>query len=277
MSLMLKLSTLALTATIALNANFNLEEYVKKDLIKNPKIKVNSVKLLGKKDVPNQPDWKAYMFMMNLNVQGKDDNFPETIFVNEKANITAMSFYDMKNHKLINKNQFKPEIKDDSYYQDSHLIYGKKDAPHKLVVFSDPQCPFCKQTVPGIIKDVKEHPDTFALYYYHMPLKQIHPVSDTLTKVMEVLQKKGKIEDALKMYKLNISYKETDQDKILAAIKKQFDINVTKDEINKPEIAEQIKKDMDKANGVMLSGTPTIYLDGKFSKTPAEYKKYIKK
>ncbi len=275
MSLMLKLSTLAVATTLLLNAEFNLENFVKNDLIKNPDIKVNSVKLLEKKDVPNQPDWKAYLFVMDLNIKGKEDKFPETVFVNEKANITTMSFYDLKQHKMINKNQFKPKMPD-SYYQESHLIFGKKDAPHKLVVFSDPQCPFCIQTVPSLIQDVKDNPDKFALYYYHMPLLRIHPVSGTLTKVMEVLQKQGKVDDAMKMYNLRINPRETNVTKILDAVNKQLNIKVSKEEIEKPEIQEQIKKDMDMATGIMLSGTPTIYLDGNFSKNPTDYKKYLK-
>jgi len=35
----------------------------------------------------------------------------------------------------------------------------------KLVVFSDPQCPFCKEIVPNMYKIVKEYPERdFAPY-----------------------------------------------------------------------------------------------------------------
>ncbi len=275
MSLMLKLSTLTLAATLFLSAEFNLQEYVKKDLIKNPNIKVNGVKLLEKKDIQGLPNWKAYLFVMDLKVKGKDSKFPETIFVNEKEGVTSMALYNMKEHKVVGKD-LRPSIGDD-YYKDSHLIAGKKDAPHKLVVFSDPQCPFCIQNVPGIFKDVKANPDKFALYYYHMPLTRIHPVSDTLTKVMEVLQKQGKIDDAMKMYSLNISPSEKNATKILDAVKKQFKIEVSEAEINKPEIAKQIKEDVDMATNVMLKGTPTVYLDGKFTPEVTKYKKLLKK
>jgi len=275
MSLMLKLSTLAVATTLLLSAEFNLENYVKTDLIKNPDIKVNGVKLLEKKDIKDLPNWKAYLFVMDLDVKGKKQKYPETIFVNDKEGITSMSLYNMKEHKIVGKD-FRPALTD-AYYQDDHLIAGKKDAKHKLVVFSDPQCPFCIQNVPGIYKAVKENPDTFALYYYHMPLVRIHPVSKTLTKVMEVLQKQGKIDDAMKMYSLNISPSERNETKILLAVKKQFNIDVSKDEINKPEIKEQIKKDVNMATNVMLKGTPTVYLDGKFDKEVTSYKKFLKK
>ena len=93
-------------------------------------------------------------------------------------------------------------------------------------------CPFCRKYVPDIYKSVKEHPDDFALYYYHMPLKRIHPVSGVLTRVMEVLQHKGKIEDAMKMYDLNIPLNETDENKVLKTVNEQFKVNVTKEEID---------------------------------------------
>ena len=279
MSLMLKLSTLTVVTTLILSAEFNLENYVKKDLVRNPQIKVNSVKLLEKADIKNKPNWKAYMFMMDLNIKGKSNKFPETVYVNEKEGLVAVDsapgLYDYVNHEKIGKD-LRPKV-DNTYYQDSHLVAGKKNAEHKIVVFSDPQCPFCIQNVPGIYKDVKANPDKFVLYYYHMPLVRIHPVSKTLTKVMEVLQKQGKIDEAMKMYDLKISPSERNETKILAEVKKQLNIDIPKDKINKPEIKEQIKKDVDMATRVMLKGTPTIYLDGKFDPDVTSYKKFLKK
>ena len=274
MSLMSKLSKVVIATTITAVASFNLESYVKKDLIKNPQIKVKGVKLIAKKDLKDAKGWVAYMFLMNLEVKGKTDNYPETVFVNEKENLVSLNLYNFKTHKLIGKD-LRPDI-DSSYYQDSHLIAGKKDAKHKLVVFSDPMCPFCQKYVPNIYKTVKEHPDTFALYYYHMPLLRLHPVSEILTRVMEVLQKQGRYDDAMKMYKLNISYNEKDEKKVLSAIKKQFNIDIKPEDINKKEIKDAIKQDKDMAEKVMLKGTPTVYIDGKYDSSVTGYKKLIK-
>lgn len=275
MSLMLKLSTALVVTTLLANAEFNLEEYVKKDLIKNPQIKVNGVELLEKRDTNASKDWKAYMFLMNLKVKGKDGNYPETVFVNEKAGLVSMGLYDLKQHMQVGKN-FRPDVSKD-YYSDTHLVAGKKDAKHKLVVFSDPMCPFCQQNVPTIYKTVKENPETFALYYYHMPLVRIHPVSAILTRVMEVLQGEGKFDDAMKMYTLNVPITEKDPKKVLAAIKKQFGIDITQAQIDTPEIKKAIKNDTDKATRVMLRGTPTVYIDGKYDPEVTSYKKLIKK
>ena len=273
MSLMLKLSTALLATTLLSNASFNLDEYVKKDLIKNPQIKVKGVELISKKDLPDAKGWTAYMFLMKLDVKNKVDDFPETVYVNENSGLVSMNLYNFKTHKLIGKD-LRPEI-DASYYDNAHLIAGKKDAKHKLVVFSDPMCPFCQKYVPTIYEDVKAHPDDFALYYYHMPLKRIHPVSETLTKVMEVLQHKGKIDEAMSMYKLNIPLRETNATKILEAVNKQFKISISEKEIKQPEIENTIKTDIKKATRVMLKGTPTVYIDGKYDPEVTSYKKLI--
>jgi len=275
MSLMLKLSTALIATTLLANAEFNLEEYVKKDLIKNPDITVNGVKLLEKRDINASKDWKAYMFLMDLKVKGKDSKYPEMVFVNEKEGLVSMNLYDLKNHKQVGKN-FRPNV-DLSYYNDAHLVAGKKDAKHKLVVFSDPMCPFCQQNVPTIYKTVKEHPDTFALYYYHMPLTRIHPVSEILTRAMEVLQKQGKFDEAMNMYKLNIPVSEKDPKKVLAAIKKQFNLDISQDQIDAPEVKKAVKDDIEKATRVMLKGTPTVYIDGKYDPEVTSYKKLIAK
>ncbi len=275
MSLMLKLSTAILATTLASNANFNLEDYIKNDFIKNPQIKVNGVELLEKKDLKDAKGWQAYMFLMNLSIKNKADKYPETLYVNDKEGLVTTNLYNYKTHKAVGKN-LRPKM-DSSYFNDAHLIAGKKDAKHKLVVFSDPMCPFCRKYVPTIYNDVKAHPNDFALYYYHMPLTRIHPVSGVLTRVMEVLQKQGKMEDAMKMYTLNVPLGETNEDKVLQAVKKQFNINVSKADIDKQDIKDDVKSDKDKGTRIMLRGTPTVYVDGKFDPETMGYKKLIEK
>ncbi|HFS82576.1 MAG TPA: DsbA family protein, partial [Epsilonproteobacteria bacterium] len=162
-------------------------------------------------------------------------------------------------------------------YNDAHLLFGNKDAKHKIVVFSDPQCPFCMETVPDIMKAAREHPETFALYYYHLPLKRIHPVSDTLVRVMHVAQEKGKSDVVEKLYSLKIDAGETNMDKILAAVKKHSGFVVSKAEVDAKAVKDAIKSDEEAAAKMMVSGTPTIYVDGEWDKLRNKYKSLIPK
>ena len=274
MSLMLKLSTLTIATTLLVNAEFNIEDYVKKDLVKNPKVKVNKVELIEKRELKNHKDWTAYMFSIDLEMGKKKDKFADMVFINEKAGLATQSLYDLNTHKNIEKD-IRPRITEE-YYQDDHLIAGNKNAKHKLVVFSDPECPFCRRHVPSIYKAVKENPDTFALYYYHMPLK-IHPSADALTRIMEVLQKQGKFDKAMKVYNTKVKYNERDEKKILEIVNKELGENITLEEIKKQEYKDKIKADKNMGIKVMLKGTPTVYLDGEFLEKISDYKKLIPK
>jgi len=272
---MWKLSTSLIAATlIAQAAEFNLEHFVRHTLVRNPRIKVEKITPIAEEALPGRPDWKAYMFTMDLKLGKKEQQIPEMVFVNAKENLAAMSLIDMKTGEDL-RNTIKPTMPA-SFYDKKHLVAGNPDAPNKIVVFSDPQCPFCIGFVPGLLKDVRAHPEKLALYYYHMPLLRLHPVSDTLTKVMEYLQSQGKADEALKMYKLKIDPRLKDQKKILAEVKKQLGIEVSPEAIDKPEIKAAIKADMQKAASMMVRGTPTVYYNGKYDPGREAYKKALK-
>jgi len=272
---MWKYSTSLIAATlIAQAAEFNLENFVRHTLVRNPQIKVEKVTPIAEQALSGRDGWKAYMFTMDLAIGKKKQQVPEMVFVNPKENLAAMSLIDMKTGQDL-RNVIKPEMPQ-SYYDKKHLIAGNPDAPNKMVIFSDPQCPFCINYLPGMLKEVKAHPDKVALYYYHMPLLRLHPVSDTLTKVMEHLQMQGKSDEAMKIYGLKIDPRERDEKKILAELKKQLGIEVKPDAINTPEIKAAINADMEKASAMMVRGTPTVYFNGKYDPSRSAYKKVLK-
>ena len=275
MSLMSKLLMSSVAATLALSAGtFNIEQFVKKNVVKNPQVKVNKVDTVSTKKIPGDNNWNAYLVMVSLTFKGKDVKEPMTIFVDEKSGLATMSLMNANTGKDYQRS-IKPSMPE-SYYNKEHLIAGKSDAKHKMVIFSDPQCPFCIRYVPGVLKDFKEKKGDVALYYYHMPLLRLHPVSEVLTRAMESLQKEGKVDQALKVYGLKIAAKEKNEDKILAALKKQLNLEVTKEAIDKKEIKEVVKKDMDAAKQMMVRGTPTVYFDGEFDANRDKYKQFLK-
>ncbi len=272
---MWKLLMSSTAATLILSANsFNLEDFIKKNIVTNPNVKVESVKLIEKRDVPYAKGWKAYMFVMNLKYKNRHDAFPETIFVNEEKGLVTQSLMNYKK-KIDYKYALKPKLPD-SFYDEKHLVAGNKNAKHKIVLFSDPECPFCRMQVPEIIKAAKDNPDKLAVYYYHMPLMQIHPAAFTLTKIMEYLQKKGEHDKAFKMYRADVAGMK-DEKKIIEKVNQQFGLNLTQKDINKKEIIDAIKEDMKSAASMMVRGTPTIYYDGEFDESHEKYKEAIKK
>jgi protein-disulfide isomerase len=132
------------------------------------------------------------------------------------------------------------------------------------------------EIVPTIFTAAKENPTKMAVYYYHLPLLRIHPVSDVLTRVMHVAQHEGKNDVVEKLYSLKIDPKETDMTKILAAVQSHTGYSVSASKVDAKEVKEAIKKDADAAGRMMVSGTPTIYIDGEWDKMRNGYKKLIK-
>ncbi|MBD3838880.1 MAG: thioredoxin domain-containing protein [Epsilonproteobacteria bacterium] len=277
MSLMSKSLSLLLLATLSINASTSQSEvvdYIKNNLVKNSRVKVDKVEVIEKQAIKD--GWEVYFVNIHATVQEDANIFDkkvvtETLFV--KDGMATNMLLDMKTGDNY-KESIRPKLKGD-IYSDKHLLAGDKNAEHKVAVFSDPQCPFCQEIVPELYETVKKNPKKIALYYYHLPLKSIHPVSLTITKVMLLEQAKGNMDGVIKLYNLQISPEETDETKILAEIKKQFGMSYTVAQINEKKILDAQKEDEEIATKSMISGTPTIYIDGKWDKTREEYKKLL--
>ncbi len=277
MSLMSTLFTSALIATVALSANTEVNNkvllnYIERNVVKNPQVEVKGIKILEKRELKDLPGWDIYLTSMHLVYHKKNIDAPEMIFV--KDGLATSHLVNIKTGRDY-RNEIKPTVPA-SMYNDAHLLFGNKDAKHKILVFSDPECPFCRDVVPGIMKAAKENPQQIALYYYHLPLLRIHPVSGTLTRIMHVAQSEGKKDVVQKMYTLKINPRETDTKKIIAAVKKQTGYDITEDKIKSDEVTKALEADAKAAGRMMVTGTPTVYVDGKWDKMRNGYKKFIK-
>lgn len=51
---------------------------------------------------------------------------------------------------------------------------GNKDAPLKIIEFSDYQCPYCKRIEPNLVALISKYPKRVALVRYDFPLGSIH-------------------------------------------------------------------------------------------------------
>jgi protein-disulfide isomerase len=277
MSLMSKFLTSILISTFIANAGdsltkSDLKEYMENHVVKNPQVDIEGVTIVEETTHPDLPGWKVYLTTVEIDYMGKEMSVPETVFFKDGL-ITG---------ELINLDKgqdyrdiIKPTVPE-SLYDDAHLIYGNKNAAHKILVFSDPRCPFCQDIIPKIMKAAKTHPDKLALYYYHLPLLRIHPVSDILTRVMHVAQSEGKIDILEKIYTMKIKAKETNVAKVLAEVKKQTGYSITAKQINTKEVKEAVAADMRAAGKMMVKGTPTVFLDGKWDRNRTKYKELIK-
>ena len=247
-------------------------EFERQRILSTNRFTIREVSINFKKDFLN--GWTGYILDLKLNANGKEVNTKDILFTDGK--IVSPEILNMDT-TLSMRNDLSPEIPN-SYYKDSKIIAGNKNAVNKLVVFSDPLCPFCTSYMPKIIKFVNDNPDNIALYYYHFPLLNIHPAAKTISLAMSVLENKSvKIDNlALKIYqadfKKHFEATELDEAKILKGFNAELKTNVTLDEINEKNIHIDLKDDAKKAEDMLVGGTPTIFVNGKLDNTRELYK-----
>ncbi|HSU13987.1 DsbA family protein [Longimicrobium sp.] len=71
---------------------------------------------------------------------------------------------------------------------------GRRDAPVRIVEFSDFQCPFCAKTHPVLEAVLRRHPDRVAVLYRHFPLDAIHPHARPAAVAAECAGGQGRFE-----------------------------------------------------------------------------------
>ena len=255
----LALSTLL---TTSLFANDNLViEYEKKRVSQNPNIKIKDIKINTKKEL-SIAGWTGYILDINASVQGKDIQAKDFLFTN--GTHIAPELIDIKTMQSM-KDVIVPNLTD-KYYKKDNLIAGNEKAKNKVVLFSDPLCPFCMDYIPTVIAEVNKNKENIALYYYAFPLTQIHPASLPLSKLIDIAHSKGVVDVITKAYTIDWSKhfdeKSTDEAKILEAFNKELGTDIKIEELNKKELNTKIEKDVAMADDVLVSGTPTIYVNG---------------
>jgi len=190
-----KLLSLSAILSISLIAGDDaVINFEKSRISQNPNVKVNDIKISAKKELA-LAGWYGYILDVQANVQGKDINAKDIIFSDGK--FVAPDLIDMKTGKSM-KDSVNPNLSE-KYYDKSKLIAGNPNAKDKLVLFSDPLCPFCIDFAPDVINYVNKNSSKIALYYYNFPL-QSHPASTPLVKIIEVAKQKGLKDVELKVY-----------------------------------------------------------------------------
>lgn len=279
-SLMLKLLTITSLLTISFTTNIwaktideKIYSYEKHRIKRSPNIKLNSLKLVFKKDLGD--GWNGYVYDLDITVKNKKINVKDIIFSNGKM-ITG----ELKQLNGLDLKRKMHPVLDKRYYASSHLIAGNKNAKHKMVLFSDPLCPLCVEDTPRIIKDVQNNPNTFALYYVSFPL-DMHPTARTISKATEIAKAQGVKNIEYKVYTAKFdkyfdAYDNKDNQKSLDAFNKVLKTNITMTQVNSKVLDEKLKYDLKLSDEAFVNGTPTLFLDGEIDLTRSQYKKFIK-
>jgi thiol:disulfide interchange protein DsbC len=234
--------------------------YAQKKFTQNKDIKIKNISIKNKK-VLFIKDWYAYKLNIKAYVKNKGIvNGTDILFSN--GELITSELININNNSDF-KNVFNEKISK-KYYKKSKLIAGNENATNKIIVFSDPLCPACQQTIPNIIEKVNKN-SNLALYYYHFPLLSIHPAALTLSKAMIIARNNGIKNIEEKIYLTNFSAyfnaRESNDQKILDGFNKIFKTKIIIKQINNHKLDEEIKYDMQIGTKLGINGTPTIYVN----------------
>lgn len=223
---------------------------------------------ISKKEKLSLDGWYGYVLNIQANVPNRGlVSGTDMLFSNGEA--VATELIDMKDGSSF-KDLLIPKVTA-IYYQKDHLIAGNENAKNKVVVFSDPLCPACISSLPGIIKNVQSNADDIALYYYHFPLLSLHPAAGAVSKAMIVAKKKGVKDIEMKVYQADFSVyfssSEKNSQKILDGFNKFFKTDITLEDIGEAGVVNEAAKDFKMGEDVMVQGTPTLFVNGTNDKT----------
>lgn len=266
-------ATLFLASTIALHANDidkSILDFEKNKFSSNSRVEIKNIEINAKVKVPVE-NWYGYIIDINAIVQNKSIKGKDIIFSN--GEVVSPDLIDLKTGKSL-RALLQPKLTD-NYYDKKHLIAGNENAKDKIVIFSDPLCPFCIDYVPEVIKHVNKNSDEIALYYYHFPLLKLHPAANTLTKLMEVAKEKGIENIELKVYgtdwESHFKSDSLDEKLILKAFNEIFKTKITFEEINTDKIKNLVNSDIAMGDDLLVKGTPTIFINGEKDNTRLKY------
>lgn len=138
---------------------------------------------------------------------------------------------------------------------------GKADAPVTVAVFTDFQCPYCSKLEPLLDQVFANNKDYIKMVFKNMPLYKIHKMADPAHRAAMAAAMQGKFWEF--------------HDKLFAADKLSNDfIDATASEIgldmekfkkdmNSNTVRQQIRKDLTDAQKAGVTGTPTVFVNGK--------------
>jgi protein-disulfide isomerase len=269
---------LKLLATIAVLSSFliadeqnkKIEDFLKQLYSNNPNIKSLKIKVTDRVDVREHPGWSAYIVDFDAILVKENRQAAQKMVWFSDGDVISKEIFSLNDKKELK--DFVSLTFKNEYYKKENLIYGNENAKHKVAIFSDPLCPFCKKFVPEALEYMKKYPNKFAVYYYHLPLEALHPASVELSQAAIALELQGRKDVILDLYKINIDPKERVNEIILGTFNKAMNSKITVADLMSAEVTKHFQSDLEIADKNMVNGTPTIFFDGVLDKTKNKYK-----
>lgn len=229
----------------------------------NKQIQFDYIRVKAKYD-KLENNWFAYLVEIKVK---NDSKIYEDVFFTDGYYVTQglIRLDNLKDVRNVVTENFSKKI-DTSFYTKENLIFGNLNAKNKLVVFSDPLCPFCINYFNNLKENLNNFKDV-AIFYYMFPLKEMHPNSEILLKASLMYSKQNQKNIDFELYKLlsdaQIYNKAMDSEQsALDIFNTVFKTNYSIKELKENLIIKnKLEEDIKKATAFNVSGTPKVYFN----------------
>lgn len=140
-------------------------------------------------------------------------------------------------------------------------VKGNKDAKVVFVEFADFQCPHCRMASKVMDDLVKKRGKDFAFYYKQFPLSS-HPEAFNASKAALAAHKQGKF---WPMHDMIFENQMKLTEDMYTDFAKQLGLNLAafKKDYTDEATAKQVERDRGEGEAAQITGTPTIYVNGR--------------
>ena len=167
----------------------------------------------------------------------------------------------------VNKHPFQPEL--DKLKTDKAPMMGSAAAPVTIVVFSDFQCPNCKDTA-KVLKEnlLKTFPKEVKLHFKNYPLEQLHPWAKTAAIAGRCVYNQNPalfwdFHDWVFEYQSDMLPDNLRTKAIGWADTKNLDSAKLGQCIETKATEADVNREIAEGRSLQISGTPTIYINGR--------------
>ncbi len=137
---------------------------------------------------------------------------------------------------------------------------GPGDAPVTIALFTDFECPYCRQIIPLLDEVLAKNPKNVKLSFKNMPLK-MHKLAEPCAKAALAANEQGKFWPFHD--RLFAEQKLTTETIKKTAVDLQLDIAQFEKDMQSAKIQDKLQKDMIDAQNAGVTGTPTIFINGR--------------
>ena len=140
-------------------------------------------------------------------------------------------------------------------------LRGPEDAPVTLVEYGDFECPYCGRAEPVVRELLGEHGDV-RYVWRHLPLTDVHPYAELAAEAAEAAADQGafwQMHDVLLGHQGDLRT----SDLIRYAHDLGLDVDRFTDDLRRHAGADRVAEDVDSADLSGVSGTPTLFINGR--------------